>query len=283
MDLRYSKPLSDLYTSSFLKALLHGEKPKNKFGILKKSGIVSSEKELLIKDIFKLIFQFLSKHYRSEEYYRSILFSKILLPDITKDSDVILAELRVSNSKADIAMLNGKSVGYEIKSELDKPTRLKNQLNDYLSCFQYSYLVSHESFIESNSSNLHQDIGIICIHPNGSVTKVKDAKNNINNISHSALFDSLRKPEYSDIIEKYYGSIPNVPNGIFFKECKKLFEIIPINVANKLSIDALKGRRSKVPISTIKKLPIYLQYLVYQAELTNKEIHLLGLPIKELI
>ncbi|UOG30238.1 sce7726 family protein [Leptospira noguchii] len=200
-----------------------------------------------------------------------------------EETDTILSELRISNSKADLTMFNGKSVGYEIKSELDKPVRLKTQISDYLSFFQYSYLVSHKTFIENYSEDLPKSIGIICVNRNGSVEIVKKAIDNTDNLSHSALFNTLRKPEYSDIIEKYYNYIPRVPNGIFFKECKKLFDKIPINVANALSVDSLKRRRVSSSISYIKKLPIYLQYLVYRSDLNQEALKKLNSFVEEKI
>lgn len=272
MGLKYSKYISDIYTPTMFADFLHGKNIEKNISILRKTGIINSNEKLSIKNVYKRIFSFLSKNYRSEELYKSILFSKIILPQITEDTDTILSELRISSSKADLTMFNGKSVGYEIKSELDKPVRLKTQISDYLSFFQYSYLVSHETFIENYKRDLPKSIGIICVNRNGSVEIIKKASDNTENISHSALFHTLRKPEYSDIINKHYNYTPSVPNGIFFKECKKLFDKIPINVANKLSVDSLKRRRVGPSVSYIKKLPIYLQYLVYYSNLRQEDL-----------
>ena len=50
-------------------------------------------------------------------------------------NSTLINEFRVCNSKADIAIINGKSTVYEIKSKYDSLDRLESQIADYKKVF----------------------------------------------------------------------------------------------------------------------------------------------------
>lgn len=58
-------------------------------------------------------------------------------------------EFWFSNSRADLAVFDGTSLGIEIKSERDNFTRLKKQLSDYHRFFEYVFVVIAEESKES--------------------------------------------------------------------------------------------------------------------------------------
>ena len=63
---------------------------------------------------------------------------------------IILNELGLKNgeSRADIAVLNGKMIGYEIKTEKDNLTRLTSQVKTYNQVFDKAFIIVAENHIQ---------------------------------------------------------------------------------------------------------------------------------------
>lgn len=56
--------------------------------------------------------------------------------------DIILFEMNANDSRVDLCRVNGKSIAYEIKTELDTMNRLEKQVEDYSKIFEYVYIVT---------------------------------------------------------------------------------------------------------------------------------------------
>lgn len=82
------------------------------------------------------------------------------------DSNVTAFEINVGGSRADLCLLNGKSVVYEIKTEFDTFNRLESQLLDYRKTFEYIYLIIPKSKLGEALSYLTPNDGIIIYSQN---------------------------------------------------------------------------------------------------------------------
>ncbi len=73
---------------------------------------------------------------------------------------------------------------------------------------------------------------------------------------------SLRKSEYSNVIFKYYGHIPNTSDFVYYKTCLELFKRIPVEELHNLYISELKKRtvREKEILSS-DAIPKELKYI----------------------
>ena len=76
-----------------------------------------------------------------------------------------------------VAMIDNKTVSFEIKSELDSLSKLSKQINDYIDVFNEVYVVLAEKYRQSNViSNLPSKVGIFYINKNNKILLHRKAK-----------------------------------------------------------------------------------------------------------
>lgn len=73
------------------------------------------------------------KYYPNEVSVKSNFINQVLFKST---NHVTIFELPLGSSRADLCKLNGSSIAYEIKTDLDNLVRLNKQLNDYLDIFE---------------------------------------------------------------------------------------------------------------------------------------------------
>ncbi len=257
--------------------------------VCKNSGIYEKiDLSISLGKFLDIIFHFLLKNYRNEYVYKNLIANKILLGKHSLKSSQILTEFRIGKNKADFIILNGTSTVYEIKSEYDSFARLDKQINSYCKAFEFVNVITSPVHTKKAYYSLPENIGILSLTNRNTISTIRKPKSNLENIDLSILFDSLRKNEYLQIINTYYGYIPNVPNTKIYSVCKKLYSEIPIDKAVKLTNNILKKRNhSNVIIQYINKIPYSL--VAYILNLGNnktrieKTLEILNKKIIEII
>ena len=83
---------------------------------------------------------------------------------VHKDT-LVIDELGLNNGKnrADIAVINGLLIGYEIKSNSDSLIRLKEQIKSYNSIFDKSYIIVGNRYVDTIHKHLPDWWGIILV------------------------------------------------------------------------------------------------------------------------
>ncbi len=127
----YAKILSSQY-STFLSNETIERKVINTFdGQLP----IQFNKELSVRESLN---EFLLQHYPNETSIKSTFINNFLLKT---NNHVSIFELNVGKSRLDLCKINGNSIAYEIKTELDTPRRLLQQMEDYCQVFERVYLI----------------------------------------------------------------------------------------------------------------------------------------------
>lgn len=138
------------------------------------------------------------KYYPNEICVKSNFINKILM----KGQDhITIFELPIGSSRADLCKVNGKSIAYEIKTDLDNYLRLKKQLNDYFEIFDEVYVICSEDNVKEISSIIPTNCGIYSYV----VTKrgvyhfslVREATSDNSLINSPKQLQLLRRGEYS--------------------------------------------------------------------------------------
>ncbi len=265
--------LSKIFSPTILKELCSTGNSKKLRKILDELNLlyqVDLKKNL--ESFFNDVYKILLKNYRNEYIYRSIIIKKILLGIHSLNTAHLINECRVGNSKADCVILNGTSTVYEIKTQFDTFSRLHSQLDDYKKAFEYVYIVVPiETLKKLESYNLDENIGIMVLNKNNTISKIKLAKSNKNSFNKETIFDILRKNEYIEIISKYY-EIPSIPNTKIYTYCKRLFTELDIELIHAELVQILKKRDvSDLQKKVILNVPDSLKALSMQTKLTDKE------------
>ena len=219
------------------------------------------------------MYSYLLKEHRCEYIYKNFITQKILLGRHSLNTSSLINEFRVGSSVADVVLINGKSTAYEIKTELDNPDRLQDQLSDYQKAFTEIHLVVHHSKVDTYKEYLiGSHIGLIALNHRNQLSVRKKAELNTKYLDITTMFKSLRKQEYSNIIERAYGYIPDVPNMFYFKECLKLAKKMDAFEFNKMMGEELKKRKPKEKeIVSSNSIPDYLRNICLSLDPNQKE------------
>ncbi len=96
---------------------------------------------------------------------RSAFHQSILKSEHNSSDVIVVDELGLKNGqiRADIAVLNGKLVGYEIKTNNDTLIRLPNQIKAYNEVFDNVYIITGDKHFENILLNVPQWWGIYLI------------------------------------------------------------------------------------------------------------------------
>lgn len=118
------------------------------------SSFLSTMTEHNIRAIYNDI---ILRYYPNEICIKATFIKQILMKG---KSHVTIFELPVGSSRADLCKINGISVAYEIKTDLDNFNRLEKQINDYYKIFEEVYIICSESNIDNVISVIPQTCGI---------------------------------------------------------------------------------------------------------------------------
>jgi hypothetical protein len=203
-----------------------------------------NKRPLTYKEYFHHVHHTLKNHYRNEYYYKNLIIEKILLGEYNLKSTTAINEFRINKSIADLVLINGSSKVFEIKTELDKPDRILNQINDYKKIFKEIFIVTHYSLKEKYLNIVDNSIGLIILTADSKLKTIREPKKN-KVFDHTCIMKSLRKSEYTSIIKSYYGYLPDCTDFRYFKTCMNLFMQIPSERIHDLVIYELKKRTVK--------------------------------------
>ena len=125
------------------------------------------------KELHYLINQSVINSYFGESYLKSLMIEKYVGEDM-----VAALEVKALNSRLDFLKINGSTVSYEIKSEVDNILKLEKQSMDYLKLFEYNNVVIGSNHLSHVRKVLPSNYGIIIERNGFFVTKRKPKKNN---------------------------------------------------------------------------------------------------------
>lgn len=230
----------------------------------------TENKEITLASFLNHIYRTLVKSYRCEYIYKNEIINSLLLKEYGTEKAIAFNEFRVKDSIADMAIFNGESKAFEIKTELDSPRRLNGQMCDYTRLFQKCYIVVPEDKLENYINCIGSNIGIILlkhIKRHIELFKYREAVSNPN-IDSNMLMHCLRTEEYKNIVRSYYGFLPDANNFQMFDICKKKISEIPDFDLQKLFLQEIEKR--KTCSSYLKTVPSVVRQMCLSMNLDPK-------------
>jgi hypothetical protein len=233
-------------------------------------------------DYLKYVYSVLAENYQNEYIFKNEFLNEWLISELGEDNSKIFSEFRVGNSVADLAMFNGNSKIFEIKTEFDSDIRLPLQLENYKKAFNQIYLIIPETKL-SIYEKYDETVGLITFN--------SDSENHFNikrNASINLEIDSttimriLHTNEYKSIVNKYFGNLPHMTSFSQFKICSELICEIPKHELNKLFIAQIKKRGDNRALSSRYYKEFNQLFLALKMNRTkkNKMIELLKTPLQ---
>lgn len=276
-DIESLRSLSDIYSGSNLSRLIKNEDFsffKNR--IDKHANILFEEnKKYSFNSFLSLLYQKMLSEYRNEYIYKNTITNEILIKEYKLKDTILLNEFRIGKSIADLILINGDTKLYEIKTDLDNLNRLDGQLNEYKKAIDYIYIVTNKKYVGTLSDFYSEsNYGLIEFEENGNLVIHKKAILDESGFDHVTLFKLLRKNEYLNIIQNYFGYLPEVPNTKIFTTCLNLVTKIEICYFKKLVFKEIKGRTIQFPNFILDpRTPFELKFACYCLDLTPTQYH----------
>lgn len=217
-------------------------------------------------DFYEHLYGAMLKSYRNEFIYKNEIINKILLGRYSLNTATVLNEFRIGKSIADLVMLNGTSIVYEIKTEYDSPERLLTQINDYRKSFlnvvivtHHTHLKKYQEFLLLNSLN---NIGLMTFTQRKTLKTIISPNEDSSYLDITYMFKCLRKNEYIKLIDNYFGHTPNVPNTKMFKECFSLaIKIDKLEFHNFMFYYLKKRSIREKNIVSSSEIPTFLKHI----------------------
>lgn len=264
--------LSRIYTTSFIRQILASKH----FDLLKQlSQYFAFVKEAYKNEDYQMLFDegynVLMENYRCEYIYKSEIYGKIKKKSKKKRRTGVLTEVRSGKSVADLLWLNGTSIAYEIKTEIDTNRRLESQVNSYSQLFKETVVVSYQQNIDHIGKSLPNYIGIYYLNKQGNIKVYREPEEYIENLNPESMFMTLRRSEYESIIQKAFGFIPKVSDAFIFQECLALFNSLSPLLAHDLMVSQLKNR-GKINLEENTNGPASINFLLERGGLKKHEL-----------
>jgi len=219
LDLKQIKKLSNFYSPLKTDAQLAVEYSK-----------ISKEKIQPMKNVrkiynFQIIKSFLNEGVVKASFVKHFSFKQ------SPNNTVTIFELNAGGSRADLCMVNGKSMVFEIKTQYDTFNRLDNQLLDYMKVFEYINVIVPEEKIAEVKKNLDKNIGIITYRKSrlGNLIFIKNKSPILNNsINPKDQLSQMTKKQLNSILSSSEGSKDNLISSIILtkspNEINELFK-----------------------------------------------------------
>lgn len=242
-DINLLRDYSTIFTRSEALSILKGDfnsidlKIERHYNEIPKSAL--SSYSTFLKHSYKI----LEKYYQNEYVLKNSFLTNWLIEELGKSDSIIMNEFRIGGSVTDLAMFNGISKAFEIKTEYDSDQRLKSQIENYKEVFNETYLIIPKSKF-STYKKYKKDVGII-LYDNTSNEKFEFYKKSElrENLNPTILMQVLNTNEYKRIVEKYFGELPKMNSFNQYKICFELIKSIPIVELNQLYLEQIKNRK----------------------------------------
>ena len=187
-------------------------------------------------------YHILEKNYPNEYVLKNEFLNKWLKKELGTNNSAIFNEFRIGKAIADLAMFNGISKVFEIKTILDKEYRLSNQIQEYRKIFNEVYIIVPDVLL-TKYSNYDESIGIITFDSNSKKFKIVQRAKRNKELNPETLMEVLHTKEYLEITEEYYEQLPQMNSFNQFEICKGLISKIPQKELNDLFLSKMKKRK----------------------------------------
>jgi hypothetical protein len=226
-----------------------------------------------LRDLFESAFVLLKREgFRHEYIYKAALTHRILLGRHSLQTASMLSEFRVGQCKADVAILNGTSTVYEIKSERDSLSRLQRQLESYARVFARVYVIAAEDHVDAVKASVPTEVGILRLNNRYQISTLRESIERPECLSSDAIFDSLQTIEARMVLEELGIELPAVPNTMLNLVLREKFARLNGRIAHDGMVKVLKKTRNLLRLKeVVDELPSSLHAAVLSVPLRRMD------------
>jgi hypothetical protein len=271
IDPRYHYAMSQVFSAALLKRLDDEAHEEGIRSLLIHSGLYPESEQWSLSRALTLLYTYLQGNYRCEYVYKNEIANQLLLRYHSDNSATLLKEVSSDQSIADIVIINGHTVAYEIKTELDNFDRLSGQLTSYQSLYDYLYVVTHREAVGTIQQKVPDNVGIIILDEQAQLVTVRKAKPMVTRFNPAKAVLTIRQVELVAAYEKWVGPFPKMGTALIYTYCHNWYMSLDSEDARIVFAQALKSRRpSTCQFSLIKDCDSSIRMLLMGRDLTKK-------------
>lgn len=251
--------IAGLFCRPTFRALAGESRPAS---LIQKLSRIKTPHPLKLSNLFEFCYTKLSVDYRAEYLYKNEIASRLVFGKHSPRTTSFQTEFRVGKSVADAVMFNGTSTAFEIKTELDSLKRLAPQLADYRCVFDRIYIVVPASGLSAVIERTESPVGVLSLNSRGSLSVAREAMSNLSNVSSDAIFKSLRRNEYLEVLKKYLDWEPNCSLAHTYLAAKEVFQSLSPEDAHEGALTQWRKRTTEESaVEFLRALPTSLRTL----------------------
>ena len=197
-------------------------------------------------DYLNYVYKVLEKNYCNEYVYKNTFITEWLIKEFSLKDTIAFSEFRIGSAIADLALFNGASKAFEIKTELDSDKRLISQLEEYSKIMEECYIVVPEEQVTDYLTMVDPSVGVLAVKRGCRSLKMelrRGARRNTS-VDIDVLMSSVRCDEYKWMAKHAYGFLPDVSCFEMFDACKDLLGRLSANELHSLFLEAVKKRKN---------------------------------------
>jgi len=207
------------------------------------------QKDCTYGNFFDNLYNLLRDNYKNEYIYKNEFLLNLLKKEY-KTKHTFLQEVRIGKNIADMVVVNGKSIAYEIKTEFDSFVRLEAQLTSYLKVFDKIFMVISENHLKKLELLLDEKYSCVGIYV----------------LKNNKLYLHRKATENFSVSSKYYKEIIN-PSELRKKDMSfSELEQMSYKESSKIFRNILK-EREKNGTTLVNDVPNSLKSLVSRMHL----------------
>jgi hypothetical protein len=251
--------IAGLFCRPTFRALAGESRPAS---LIQELSRIKTPRSLKLRDLFEFCYTKLSVDYRAEYLYKNEIASRLVFGKHSPRTTSFQTEFRVGKSVADAVMFNGTSTAFEIKTELDNLKRLTPQLADYRRVFDRIYIVVPASGVGAVIEQTESPVGVLSLGSRGSLSVAREAKSNLGSVSPDAIFNSLRRSEYLEVLKQYLDWEPSCSAAHTYLAAKEAFQLLSPEDAHEGALTQWRQRTTEESaVEFLRSLPASLRTL----------------------
>ncbi|WP_244133341.1 sce7726 family protein [Burkholderia gladioli] len=225
-----------------------------------------------VSDLFESAWCELKKSYRNEYVYKAEVANRVIFGRHSPRTAALHVEMPVGSSIVDLAVFNGTSTAYEIKTEFDSAHRLQTQTRDYLKVFDKVFVVTHPAMAAAYAAVVDERVGVLSLSRTGSLSQFRDAESNSHTIDSKTVFRCLHRAEYVQAVEAATAKKLHYPNGLIGRKCEEIFTQFATKDVHETFVKSLRDRKTDLTtVNFVSQLPACMRVLGYATPLSGRQ------------
>lgn len=141
-----------------------------------------------LAEAFDLGLSQISRKCRPEYVFKNKIVDRLIFGRHSPRTAAAVLELHAGRSIVDVAVFNGTSTAYEIKTDLDDFSRLLPQIRCYERCFERVVVVTSPRLAPRVVAAVPDHVGVVALTDRGSLSEVRAPASGLARVSQTGLF-----------------------------------------------------------------------------------------------